>query len=78
LYKRFILEEKLSLHLISLNPTSRKTPSSHPRNNSLKKRGKEKKPQPFILRNPFEEIKKLNNQPSLSLYFHLMTLSHPT
>jgi hypothetical protein len=52
------LEEKSSLHLISLNLTLRKTPSSHPRNNSLKKKGKKEKPQPFIPRNPFEEIKK--------------------
>jgi hypothetical protein len=41
---------------ISLNPTLRKTPSSHPRNNSLKKKGEKKVPQPFILRNSFEEI----------------------
>jgi hypothetical protein len=38
-----------------------------PPKKQLFEKKKKKKPQPFILRNPFEEIKKIINQPSLSL-----------
>jgi hypothetical protein len=71
---------KKNCHFTSFHSTQRREKPLHPTQETTlwKKKGKEKKPQPFILRNPFEEIKKLNNQPSLSLYFHLMTLSHPT
>jgi len=48
LYKRFILEEKSSLHLISLNPTLRKNPFLPPKKQLFENKRGEKKRSPNL------------------------------